>query len=477
MRTPADDGVVLSNHARIEWTWQHVADGKGHEFQAMIIDFQRRKILVERETENWILRGCLLHWSKYESSTDSSYLQAVTKHLTDWAWPIVFLRLLWNDEKEMRVDGMNQRMERFVAMFQCNADSSMKSKHCQWVDLNDARVYHQVQEANEAIKSEIKYAIQGYEPENRFSWERCEWYKNAAEWMTEVLESQCGASLTEAIIYEHSSSLGAILQANTTQGKFFLRCHATLMDDASRTKYLAQAVPDFVPPPVAVDVPRRMMITRDYGEALAPLCLPTKAKERVTGSYVHLQRKLSTKCDELVAAGFPDFRVSVLQNELDHVLTNAAFLKCEQIHASTRAAEQFRYFRANVNLYKEALRKLEELPIPSTVTHNNLGFSNVYEAKESGSYIFVDWADGFVSHPFISNVFGLDEDQLLREWRRYATSKELLELLRVGQKFFSLVRFLLRLREAAAWEEPAAGQSLKEAFNELQAFNRYFRKH
>ncbi len=54
------------------------------------------------------------------------------------------------------------------------------------------------------------------------------------------------------------------------------------------------------------------------------------------------------------------------------------------------------------------MEKLESLQLPDCVTHNDLAFFNVYKPATAENYMFFDFGEGFLGHPFMSQLSGLN---------------------------------------------------------------------
>jgi len=109
------------------------------------------------------------------------------------------------------------------------------------------------------------------------------------------------------------------------------------------------------------------------------------------------------------------------------------------------------------------LERLAAGPVPDALVHGDLHLSNV--AGDVDGYVFFDWTDAGVSHPFLDLLVVLYEedaelrrslsDAYLRVWAEVAPEDELLELSAAAEPLASLNQ-VASYRSIAANVEPGA---------------------
>jgi phosphotransferase family enzyme len=165
------------------------------------------------------------------------------------------------------------------------------------------------------------------------------------------------------------------------------------------TVRLFELAPDRVTPVVDADLERGWMMMRDAGTRLRELVLtPPDLRhwELALPRYAELQLTASPIADELLAIGVPDVRLGVLPDQLREVLA-------EPVRGLT-PAEQERALEALPEL--EALcRELAGYGIAETIQHDDLHDGQVF--VRDGRYVFFDWGDSCISHPFHSLTVNL----------------------------------------------------------------------
>jgi hypothetical protein len=160
------------------------------------------------------------------------------------------------------------------------------------------------------------------------------------------------------------------------------------------TAKLGELRPDRVPVLVDLDVDRAWMLMRDGGPRLREaLSIPADLRhwEAALPRYAELQLAAAPAAERLLELGVPDARLSVLPGQLRALLSQPVpGLAPEEHHRVVAALPEF-----------EALcEELASYAVPETIEHNDLHDGQVFLGD--GRYIFFDWGDACVSHPFHS---------------------------------------------------------------------------
>ncbi|HEY3207178.1 MAG TPA: phosphotransferase [Gaiellaceae bacterium] len=160
------------------------------------------------------------------------------------------------------------------------------------------------------------------------------------------------------------------------------------------TATLAELAPDRVTELVAVDTARGWMLMRDAGEQLHDLVghpADLYRWEDALPRYAELQIAAAPLAVELLAVGVPDVRLSKLPDQLGGLLGGP--------EARLDAELRERVFAALPGI--EAMcSEVAAYGIPETIQHDDLHDRQVF--VRDGSYVFFDWGDSCVSHPFHS---------------------------------------------------------------------------
>jgi hypothetical protein len=180
--------------------------------------------------------------------------------------------------------------------------------------------------------------------------------------------------------------------------------------------------PDHVLAPLAVDTTRAWSLTPDGGPVLARVLDDDGPDphywEAPLRQYADLQRRVASKADELTALGVPDLRPAGLPERLDALLDRTGGM-------DGVAAVRPRF--------ADWCAELADSGIPGTLDHADLHEGQVLTGAGTGDrvgspgrYLFFDWGDASLSHPFTSLLvtarvtcerFGADSPAVLARLR------------------------------------------------------------
>ncbi|MGP3967384.1 phosphotransferase [Streptomyces sp. 6N223] len=157
---------------------------------------------------------------------------------------------------------------------------------------------------------------------------------------------------------------------------------------------LAQALHTWVPgkvlEPLAVDTSRAWSLMPDGGPLFAQTLRHVSSWEEMMREYAQMQRALTPHTDQLLALGLPDFQPSRLPERFSaHLQSTSAFQPNE------RAALHDR-----LPLFTDWCQQLAASTVPSSLDHSDLHDGSVLAS--GGQYIFFDWGDASLAHPFTS---------------------------------------------------------------------------
>jgi hypothetical protein len=225
------------------------------------------------------------------------------------------------------------------------------------------------------------------------AWTDPEWLSEAHAWIHERA-ADSGANVTGTIEQPHVQLWSTVLRVPTSEGDLWFKAnHPTSAYEAAVVRVLADTRPDVVPALRAVDLERGWMLMGDGGERLREVVERERSLERwldVLPRYGELQRDVSAHADDLVRLGAPDRRLATLPAQYERLLEQTDGLTDEEHDRLTRA----------VPYVRETSRTLAALGIPETIQHDDLHDGQVF--VRDGGYLFFDWGDACISHPFFS---------------------------------------------------------------------------
>lgn len=180
--------------------------------------------------------------------------------------------------------------------------------------------------------------------------------------------------------------------------------------------------------PLAVDAERRWMLLPDLGRPVGRQA-PRETCLEVWREYGALQVEAVQRTDALLAIGCLDRRLPVLAEQLEPL---ADFCDgCANLSAEVKAG-----LRAALPRLRALCAEAAEYGVPASLVHGDLHLDNV--ARPGGRFIFFDWTDACLAHPFLDLIDIVNEpdaavrgqlrEQYLSRWTGYETPERLREL-------------------------------------------------
>ena len=157
------------------------------------------------------------------------------------------------------------------------------------------------------------------------------------------------------------------------------------------------------------------MVLPDFGAELG-WDAPVEVREDVLRTFARLQVRAAPQVDRLLAAGCLDRRLAWLSAQAEGWLPAVQETgRLAGIDAATwlSAGEVAELAAAGPRL-AAMCGELAAFAVPATLLHGDLHLSNV--AKGPAGYLFFDWSDACVAHPFLDMIMVFhEEDGALRE--------------------------------------------------------------
>ncbi|HEX2642514.1 MAG TPA: hypothetical protein VHU81_05955, partial [Thermoanaerobaculia bacterium] len=231
-------------------------------------------------------------------------------------------------------------------------------------------------------------------------WERRGWLAEAVAW-TDARLAEKGLARNGPVRQVKAAWAGsAVLAAPTPAGDFYFKATAGTPGEARILAELAPRWPGRLPELAAADPERVWMLTRDMaGE-------PLRADDRAGAllRFAEIQAGEAARAECFRALGCLDRGPAALAAAAGHLLVEIPALLAEAGVLSAEEAAELARFRGRV---EAACRRLEELPIPASIHHEDFREGNV--VLSAGRPLFFDWADTVIAHPFFSLQRFLDD--------------------------------------------------------------------
>jgi hypothetical protein len=296
-------------------------------------------------------------------------------------------------------------------------------------------------------------------PATRPPWEKKGWYDGAVAW----IEAQLGRldrKPTGPIEQVKTAwSCSCILRVPTTIGcLYFKATYARPPAEVNVIQELARRWPDHLPTVVAADVSRRWSLMEDFG----PRELSQMPFARWPGAlrlFGHFQPECSANLPVWLGIGCPDRRMDQLANHLEPLLSGPLLARADP---PFRLGEgELERFRADRERLADELLELGGSPLPNSIVQQDFRDGNV--AVRGSDYLFYDWSDTVVSHPFFSACRFLEY---------VGSGGSANRRRRVGRRLPTAARHE-RLIDAylVAWTEYASQDRLRAVFRQVQRLN------
>jgi hypothetical protein len=326
-------------------------------------------------------------------------------------------------------------------------------------EISDLRLADRDRELLELLFSDEPHPL-------RPPWARRGWFVEAAAWIESTL-AELGRAVLGPPAQLSNWCISSILRVPTEQGDVFFKATARsplFVDEGAVTRGLAELFPASTPRVLAFDSQRRWMLTEDFGP-LVGWGATLEMRVAVLEDHARLQVEAVDHVDELFGLGLFDRRPAWLAAQLESLLDEPDALGLE--------ASELKTLGARIPAFVDACGRLAAGPIPDTLVHGDLHLANV--AGTSAPFVFFDWTDPSVAHPFFDPLaihFEKDavtqrtlRDAYLTGWRAYASDDELIELWELCLPLTAL-NHAISYRSILANVEPGSAEELVPALPE-----------
>jgi len=233
----------------------------------------------------------------------------------------------------------------------------------------------------------------------RLRWVQPEWLGEATAWLGAHLDAR-GIAITGELEQPHVRWWSTVLRVPTSDGDLWFKANAAPHAfEAGLLAILDRLTPGRVPELVAVDVDRGWLLMRDGGERLRELIHTARDLhhwDALLPEYAELQLVVAPYVNDLLAAGVPDERLDVLPALVAELLDDREACMVGRENGIT--LEEYERLRDLLPEYAERCNRLAAFGIPDTLQHDDLHDGNVF--VRDSRYLFFDWGDSCVSHPF-----------------------------------------------------------------------------
>ena len=265
-----------------------------------------------------------------------------------------------------------------------------------------------------------------------------------------------GIHVTGPIDQPHIRPWSTVLRAPTGAGDVFFKATApVLVHEAALTQALSQWHSDCMPHVLAADLKRGWMLMSDGGRRLREVLevdRDVRHWETLMPIYAEVQMELAGRLDDLLALSVPDRRVAKLPTRYKQLLADREILRID-LPGGIPSAE-YRRLNDFTSQFAAMCERLANYRVPDSLHHGDFHDGNIFASD--GRYVFFDWGDASVSHPFFSlrtthvsleytlklaegsPVFEQISEAYLEPWTKYETKERLLAAFKLAQRLWSI---------------------------------------
>ena len=287
-------------------------------------------------------------------------------------------------------------------------------------------------------------------------WRRHDWLRTVSSWNEARIE-ELGYRLTAPIERFRSSSISCILRARTDRGDFYFKQSLRLpvfSDEISVLEGLLALYPGHVPKLIAADHRHGWMLSEDFGHPVGGEA-PPAVWDEVFSTFGRIQAHAAAHIDRLTAMGCREVHLTHLTDRIETLAWETAKLSALDDFEVRRLHELTPRLSAMSS-------ELQECRVPRSLVHGDLHLGNV--AFHGGRYLFFDWVDSCVSHPFLDIAYIFAEnakheaqcrDAYLVHWTEYESMDRLRKMWALAEPLSALHQAITYQETACCLEEPS----------------------
>jgi hypothetical protein len=155
---------------------------------------------------------------------------------------------------------------------------------------------------------------------------------------------------------------------------------------------------------LALDVERRWMLMPAFSDQTLDKLPDIEHWEEALRQFARLQIALAERVDHLVALGCPERRLTDLAGRIAPLLADTEALLLGQ--PGSLAPEQVAALRTRAPEFEALCAELARYNLPETLEHGDFWAGQVVVGD--GAYVFIDWSDSSIAHPFFSLNFFIE---------------------------------------------------------------------
>lgn len=239
------------------------------------------------------------------------------------------------------------------------------------------------------------------EQPSQLPWEQPNWLAEVTGWIQDQLSIH-GYRMRGPVEILHQRPWSTFAQVKTDKELVYFKAPAPAFHyEAGVTQYLGRLRPDCSVPLLAVHPSLGWLLSVDAGVTLRNLSPSSDQVDhwvKIMPFYAELQKEMAAYIPDLLSLGMYDRRLLRLPQQYSELLEDTHALRLELEAGLTREE----YHRLQ-DLTPRVFAWCEELSgygLPETLVHEEVHDANIL--VHADRYIFTDWSDSSVGHPFFS---------------------------------------------------------------------------
>jgi hypothetical protein len=292
-------------------------------------------------------------------------------------------------------------------------------------------------------------------PAERAPWERPGWYAGATAWIGDRL-ARLGRPATGPVEQVKAAwSWSCILRVPTAAGRlYFKACYPKGTTETGVVLALRERWPGSMPRLVAADAARDWMLMEEFADdALegtgAERVLSPEQWAAALAQFARIQIATADEVDRWLAMGCADLRPTRVAEQLAALVAETTPRR-EGEPAWRLSGDQIAALRALLPELLDGWRRLDDLGVPPGIVQMDFRLGNF--ARQGDGFLYFDWGDTVVAHPFLAPIRCLD----------YVDDGD------------AVSRAAIREGYLAPWRERLPGARLDEAFDLVRRLNPSF---
>lgn len=255
-------------------------------------------------------------------------------------------------------------------------------------------------EQRQVLEIWLQDALQGEIPALRAPWERRGWFADAVAWIERQLDllGYTAAGPIEQIKAAWGSS--SILRALTTEGHLYFKADfAKPPSEPALVLALAERWPENVPAIVAANLDRRWMLMCEFDGRNVDERSLTECQEAVR-LFAELQIDCARDLERWFRLGCQDVRLERLPGYLAQMIADPAATQPGTPQGLSE--EEIERLSHCIGRVEAMCAGLAEYGLPASLVQQDFRGGNA--RKGATTYLFFDWSDTVVAHPFFSPI-------------------------------------------------------------------------